>query len=219
MQDRATYTFYRSFWEMMESANDCAKGQFWDAVLKMQFTGEICKPKDPIALMAFNASLFQLKRQLDGFKGATETPPKAPKEAPPEGSVKGASHQGIKNKDTGLKVKESSKTLIEERKKAFALQISPLIDSEFTRQDAREFYEYWTEHGTNDKKMRFEKEKSFGVSRRVATWKKRKKDFAAEKKKDGKITTSEARDRILSGQSSLPRTEWNWNNEPKQIEG
>jgi len=39
------------------------------------------------------------------------------------------------------------------------------------------------------------------------------------KPQNGKIPTSEAAARILSGQSSLPRTEWNWNNEPKQIEG
>ena len=40
-----------------------------------------------------------------------------------------------------------------------------------------EFYEYWTEHGVNDKKVRFEKEKSFSIERRLKTWKKRSKDF------------------------------------------
>ena len=33
-----------------------------------------------------------------------------------------------------------------------------------------DFFEYWTEHGEKDKKMRFEKEKSFGISRRLSTW-------------------------------------------------
>ena len=35
-----------------------------------------------------------------------------------------------------------------------------------------DFYLYWTEHGDKDKKMRFEKEKSFGLSQRLATWNK-----------------------------------------------
>jgi len=36
-----------------------------------------------------------------------------------------------------------------------------------------DFIEYWTEHGVNDRKARWEKEKSFGVGRRLATWYKR----------------------------------------------
>lgn len=34
------------------------------------------------------------------------------------------------------------------------------------------FFNYWTEHGDNDRLMRFEKEKSFGVGRRLGTWRK-----------------------------------------------
>ena len=33
-----------------------------------------------------------------------------------------------------------------------------------------DFYFYWTEHGENDKKLRFEKEKTFGISQRLRTW-------------------------------------------------
>lgn len=32
------------------------------------------------------------------------------------------------------------------------------------------FFSYWTEHGEKDKKMRFEKERSFGLSQRLSTW-------------------------------------------------
>ena len=45
----------------------------------------------------------------------------------------------------------------------------------------REFFDYWTEHGDNDKKMRFEKEKSFGIKRRLATWKKNSKKWDSNK--------------------------------------
>jgi hypothetical protein len=33
------------------------------------------------------------------------------------------------------------------------------------------FFDYWSEHGENDKKMRYEKERSFGIGRRLGTWK------------------------------------------------
>ena len=36
-----------------------------------------------------------------------------------------------------------------------------------------EFFDYWTEHSPNDKKMRHEKQTSFDVSRRLKTWLKR----------------------------------------------
>lgn len=41
----------------------------------------------------------------------------------------------------------------------------------------RDFFDYWTEHGTNDKKMRFEKEKTFGITRRLSTWHKNLNKF------------------------------------------
>jgi len=34
------------------------------------------------------------------------------------------------------------------------------------------FYLYWTEHGDNDLKMRFEKEKTFGLKQRLERWNK-----------------------------------------------
>jgi len=47
----------------------------------------------------------------------------------------------------------------------------------------KEFFEYWTEHGKDDKKMRFEKEKTFGLSRRLATWHKNQAKFGNEQQK------------------------------------
>jgi hypothetical protein len=52
------------------------------------------------------------------------------------------------------------------------------------------FFEYWSEHGIKDKKMRFEKEKSFGLGRRLSTWSKRQIDFNKGKTPTG--TASQA---------------------------
>ncbi len=51
----------------------------------------------------------------------------------------------------------------------FANLIVPYKDK-YSRDMLLEFYYYWTEKNINGKKMRFEKEKTFGLSRRLATW-------------------------------------------------
>ena len=47
--------------------------------------------------------------------------------------------------------------------------------------DFRDFLDYWFEHGTNDKKMRFEKERSFSWSRRWKLWLRNKEKWKKEK--------------------------------------
>ena len=47
----------------------------------------------------------------------------------------------------------------------------------------KDFLEYWFEHGTNDKKMRFEKQKSFNWNMRWSRWKKNQKKWEKDSDK------------------------------------
>lgn len=76
---------------------------------------------------------------------------------------------------------------IEYRKAEFKNSLHTLFSNE---NDLNDFYLYWTEHGINDKKMRFEKEKSFGLQRRVATWMRNKEKFNTNNQKNGKELTA-----------------------------
>ena len=58
---------------------------------------------------------------------------------------------------------------IDDRKNKFYDSLTVFV-SEFPKEMIRDFYNYWSEHGTNDKKMRFEKEKTFGINQRLRTW-------------------------------------------------
>jgi hypothetical protein len=58
---------------------------------------------------------------------------------------------------------------IEERKKNFAHSLKPFLE-EYGKNTLNDFYFYWTEHGENDKKMRFEKQTSFNISLRLKNW-------------------------------------------------
>ncbi len=62
------------------------------------------------------------------------------------------------------------KKTIKDREAEFIKLCEPYFEK-YGKQMIKEFVEYWTEIGVNDKKMRFEKEKTFGVSRRLSTWK------------------------------------------------
>ena len=57
----------------------------------------------------------------------------------------------------------------ENRKTAFGMKLEPFLET-YDRKMLAEFFDYWTEHGDNDRKMRFEKEKSFNVSLRLSRW-------------------------------------------------
>jgi len=71
------------------------------------------------------------------------------------------------------KVKESKvnviKKNIEERKADFSKSLNPHLEL-YGKDLLNEFYRYWTEHGEKDRKMKFEKQKSFGIAQRLRTW-------------------------------------------------
>ncbi len=68
---------------------------------------------------------------------------------------------------------------IEERKQDFINEVdstAKLYPEFYDPQMLSDFIDYWTERGTNDKKMRFEKQVSFGIKRRLSNWKKNRNE-------------------------------------------
>lgn len=59
---------------------------------------------------------------------------------------------------------------IDERESDFKLSLSPFLDS-YGKVILNEFYLYWTEKAQRGKKMRFEKQATFDISRRLMRWK------------------------------------------------
>jgi len=80
-----------------------------------------------------------------------------------------------KELNRNIRANTSATKTIEQREKEFYSKISEhwkKSHSDMPKEEVREFFDYWTERGDSDKKMRFEKEKTFGISRRMTTWKK-----------------------------------------------
>jgi hypothetical protein len=83
--------------------------------------------------------------------------------------------ESTQSKGKESKVKKTKE--IEERKKEFKeltknKWVELGAEKYLNQKEAINFFDYWTEHGENDLLMRFEKEKSFGIGRRLGTWKK-----------------------------------------------
>jgi len=76
--------------------------------------------------------------------------------------------------------KPITKKSIVERKAEFKNSLSPFL-SEYGKGFLNEFFSYWTEKNPRGIKMRFEKEKTFDVSRRLATWKANNEKWAKQK--------------------------------------
>lgn len=72
---------------------------------------------------------------------------------------------------TGGTPSDTPNEALETRKHAFGEKLVPYIE-QYGKALIREFFDYWTEHNENGRKMRFEKEKTFEISRRLARWSK-----------------------------------------------
>ena len=130
---------------------------------------------DLIIKLAFTPIQQQLKRDLIKYEETKENRSKAGKAGAnkrwqniTEDSNRINDMAKIAVNDN-VNVKDKVIDSIEERKSKFYASLSLFVD-EYPKKMLREFYDYWTEHGVKDKKLRFEKEKTFGIEQRLRTW-------------------------------------------------
>jgi len=164
---REGFNFYRSYWDVANELNDKDRLAFYDALMKRQFTG-IETDLEGMSKFAYLSQKHSIDRQVKGYEDKTKKTLLNPTQDPTQGGRQGGSvHPSLQVKEKE-KVKEKIIN-IEERKLKFADALKPFLD-EYGRDMLNDFYFYWTEHGENDKKLRFEKEKTFGISQRLRTW-------------------------------------------------
>ena len=164
---RKGFNFYRSYWEVANELNDKDRLAFYDALLKKQFTN-VDSELNGMVKFAYLSQKHSIDKQIDGY--VNKTIQLHPNVDPWQGGQEGASvdpWQQEKEKEE-VQVKEK-KLNIEERKSKFYAALSIYIN-EYPKKMLRDFYNYWTEHGEKDKKLRFEKEKTFGIEQRLRTW-------------------------------------------------
>ena len=164
---RDSMIFYRSFYESLNGLDSVIKAEVYDAIFSYgldftdpTFTNEIAralftliKPQLDANLKRFNNGLKPKTKQVES---KTEAKPKLI-ESEPEANVNVNVNDNVNNKN------------IQDRKNKFYDSLTVFV-SEFPKEMIRDFFNYWSEHGTNDKKMRFEKQTTFGIKQRLTVW-------------------------------------------------
>ena len=163
---RDSMIFYRSFYESVNGLSPVVKAELYDAIFEyglnfqeIEFTNEISK------------ALFTLiKPQLDANIKRFENG-KKPKTKQIESKTEAKDKQNESKVEANNNVNDNvnKNENIEKRKIKFYDAIAKYVD-EYPKQMLRDFFNYWSEHGENDKKLRFEKEKTFGLKQRLSTW-------------------------------------------------
>ena len=165
---RDSMIFYRSFYESLNGLDSVIKAEVYDAIFSYgldltdpTFTNEIAralftliKPQLDANLKRFNNGLKPKTKQVES---KTEAKPKQI-ESEPEANVNVNVNDNV-NKNNN----------IQDRKNKFYESLTVFV-SEFPKEMIRDFYNYWSEHGINDKKMRFEKQTTFGIKQRLTVW-------------------------------------------------
>lgn len=150
---------------------------------------------NPIVKVAFEPIKQQLKRDLKHWESIKKKRSEAGKKSAnkrKQTSTNSTSVKSVKQTSTNSTVNDNvtvnvNVTSIDDRKLSFQQQIKNHAKDhpgKYPKQLYLDFYHYWSEHGINDKKMRFEKEKSFGLDRRLSTWFNRDTEGKYEVKKE-----------------------------------
>ena len=75
---------------------------------------------------------------------------------------------------------------IKSRAKDFRTTLDEYIDNPYTKDMIEAFYDYWSEPTPSGKKMKFELEKTWDVSRRLRTWKRNESKYGGKYSKNNR---------------------------------
>jgi len=204
---RKSFILHIDSLSILEKMPDEIAGKFIKILHQYQKTSKV--PEMDFALeMAVEPFLNQFKRdkekydkivernRINGLKGGrskTQSNPVEPKE--PSGIIgnpknpnkadndsdSDSDSDNDSDSDSDSKNKKTTKSIIE-RKTSFASSLSSVcLDKNVSDFIKKKFFDYWSEHGEKDKKMRFEKEKSFDIGLRVERWLNNQKKWESEK--------------------------------------
>jgi len=175
-QDKKSFILYADLIHVTEKLNNEQAGILLKHVLRY------VNDQNPVAPDQFTEVIFEpirqnLKRDLVKYENIREKNQSNAKkrwDAVAFDRIPSDAYDAVNDNVNVLNTDNSNK--IDDRKRSFYNLLRDYV-KEYSKGMLREFYEYWTEHGPRDRKMRFEKEKSFDVSRRLKTWSGNQKKF------------------------------------------
>jgi len=174
-ENKKSFILYCDIIHTIEKLNDDDAGKLFKHVLR--YVNDLNPTTDHlITEIAFEPIKQQLKRDLVKYEKFVEK------------QVLNGKLGGRPKNPTLLRKTQKTQTFLEKPKKADNVNdndndiikrkniLKKKLDEyvqEYGKQLIYDFFLYWSEHGDNDRKMRFEKERTFGIKARLNTWKNR----------------------------------------------
>jgi hypothetical protein len=163
---RDSMIFYRSFYESLSGLDPIIKAEVYDAIFEYGLNFQEIEFINPTSKALFTLIKPQLDANIKKWNSGNQPKAKQNK-SKTEAKTKHKISKVEANVNDNVNVNDNEN--IEDRKSKFYVSLS-LYVNEYPKKMLREFYDYWTEHGVKDKKLRFEKEKTFGIEQRLRTW-------------------------------------------------
>ncbi len=187
-KDKKSFILYCDIIHTVEQLNDVDAGKLFKHVLK--YVNDLNPEADDIITkIAFEPIKQQLKRDLQKYErlcvrnaenGKSGGRPRKPKK--PNGLIGNSEKPKKADNDTDNDTEIVND--INKRKLLFKEKLKQYLP-EYGKELLNDFFLYWSEHNENGKRMRWEKERTFGMKARLNTWQKRTPD--RYKKDDGKF--------------------------------
>lgn len=184
---RKGFNFFRSYYDVYNELSDKDKVAFMDALLDRQFLGVKPTNLKGLAKFAYISQVNSIDSQVKGYEDKTGeklNPTDGGTQPPTVPPTDGGSDTPIEQVEVQVEEKGKVENNLEQRKASFKELIKEVEkerrnnkEQPYSEQMLKDFFEFWSEHGVNDKKMRFEKQVSFSVKRRLSTWKKNESKF------------------------------------------
>lgn len=189
--DKKSVLLYCDLIHTVEKLDDKSAGELFKHYLR--YINDLEPTTENVLVdVVFESIKQNLKRDLkkwDSIKEKRSLAGKRSAELRQQNSTKVTSVESVEQASTnptvtvtvnGTVTDKVIKKNIEERKTEFKNSLTPFLTT-YSKDLLNNFFQYWTEHGEKDKKMKFEKQKSFGISQRLTTWKANEKKFGAKK--------------------------------------
>jgi hypothetical protein len=187
-KDKKSFILYCDIIHTVEQLNDVDAGKLFKHVLR--YVNDLNPEADDIITkIAFEPIKQQLKRDLQKYErlcvrnaenGKSGGRPRKPKK--PNGLIGNSEKPKKADNDTDNDTEIVND--INKRKLLFKEKLKQYLP-EYGKELLNDFFLYWSEHNENGKRMRWEKERTFGMKARLNTWQKRTPD--RYKKDDGKF--------------------------------
>ena len=178
---------YKAFYEPIKHLTLEQKGKLFDAIFIYQIEN---KEPDITSEIYIPFMFFKNQFTLDNIKYDNICERNKKNGLQPKRSQKSQSlnrHPKQADNDNDNDNEKENETVndnvndIELRKQSFAGKLYAYKEFNlYSDEMIKEFYDYWTEHSENGKKMRFEKESVFDIKKRLETWQKRSKNYGKQ---------------------------------------